>query len=96
MLNLITIAIARALSEALLTLQAEIYDILTHLTFIYIEADKIRAIALDDGHPISRLDAIIICTHNKSLACFKFTLATVFLSTQFIRNTFTTSWDSSS
>lgn len=31
--------------------RSEIYDILTHLTFIYIEADKIRAHALDDGHP---------------------------------------------
>ena len=31
--------------------RSEIYDILTHLTFIYIEADKIRAHALEDGHP---------------------------------------------
>ena len=31
--------------------RSEIYDILTHLTFIYIEADKIRAHALDDGRP---------------------------------------------
>ncbi|VEP12994.1 conserved hypothetical protein [Hyella patelloides LEGE 07179] len=31
--------------------RSEIYDILTHLTFMYIEADKIRAHALDEGHP---------------------------------------------
>ena len=31
--------------------RSEIYDILTHLTFMYIEADKIRAHALDDGQP---------------------------------------------
>ena len=30
--------------------RSEIYDILTHLTFIYIEADKIRAHALEEGH----------------------------------------------
>ena len=29
--------------------RSEIYDILTHLTFIYIEADKIRAHALNEG-----------------------------------------------
>ena len=31
--------------------RSEIYDILTHLTFMYIEADKIRDHALDEGHP---------------------------------------------
>ncbi len=31
--------------------RSEIYDILTHLTFLYIEADKIRAHAMDEGHP---------------------------------------------
>lgn len=31
--------------------RSEIYDILTHLTFIYIEADKIRAHALNEGQP---------------------------------------------
>ncbi len=31
--------------------RSEIYDILTHLTFIYIEADKIRAHAIEEGHP---------------------------------------------
>ena len=31
--------------------RSEIYDILTHLTFIFIEADKIRAHAIDEGHP---------------------------------------------
>ena len=31
--------------------RSEIYDILTHLTFMYIEADKIRAHALEDGAP---------------------------------------------
>ena len=31
--------------------RSEIYDILTHLTFIYIEANKIRAHALEEGKP---------------------------------------------
>ena len=31
--------------------RSEIYDILTHLTFIYIEADKIRAHAFNEGRP---------------------------------------------
>ena len=31
--------------------RSEIYDILTHLTFMYIEANKIKAHALDDTHP---------------------------------------------
>ncbi len=34
--------------------RSEIYDILTHLTFLYIEADKIRNIAFlidEDGEP---------------------------------------------
>ena len=43
--------------------RSEIYDILTHLTFIYIEADKIRAHALDDGHPTQewlKLEKIVL------------------------------------
>ena len=31
--------------------RSEIYDILTHLTFLYIEADKIRAHAFNEGQP---------------------------------------------
>ena len=43
--------------------RSEIYDILTHLTFIYIEADKIRAHALDEGHPTQewlKLEKIVL------------------------------------
>ncbi|HEY9767710.1 MAG TPA: hypothetical protein V6C71_04275 [Coleofasciculaceae cyanobacterium] len=43
--------------------RSEIYDILTHLTFIYIEADKIRAHALDDGYPTQewlKLEKIVL------------------------------------
>ena len=43
--------------------RSEIYDILTHLTFIYIEADKIRAHALDEGHPTQewlKLEEIVL------------------------------------
>ena len=43
--------------------RSEIYDILTHLTFIYIEADKIRAHALSEGHPTQewlKLEKIVL------------------------------------
>lgn len=42
--------------------RSEIYDILTHLTFIYLEANKIRAHALDEGQPTRewlKLEAIV-------------------------------------
>ncbi len=34
--------------------RSEIYDILTHLTFLYVEADKIRRYALDDKGNVTR------------------------------------------
>ncbi|MBE9044845.1 hypothetical protein IQ255_10575 [Pleurocapsales cyanobacterium LEGE 10410] len=43
--------------------RSEIYDILTHLTFIYIEADKIRAHALNEGRPTQewlKLEKIVL------------------------------------
>ena len=43
--------------------RSEIYDILTHLTFMYIEADKIRAHALKEGHPTQewlKLEKIVL------------------------------------
>lgn len=43
--------------------RSEIYDILTHLTFIYIEADKIRAHASNDDHPTQewlKLEKIVL------------------------------------
>ena len=43
--------------------RSEIYDILTHLTFIYIEADKIRAHALTEGKPTQewlKLEKIVL------------------------------------
>ncbi len=49
--------------------RSEIYDILTHLTFMYIEADKIRAHALDEGHPTQewlKLEKIVLGTSTVS------------------------------
>lgn len=43
--------------------RSEIYDILTHLTFMYIEADKIRAHALKEGYPTQewlKLEKIVL------------------------------------
>ena len=43
--------------------RSEIYDILTHLTFMYLEADKIRAHALDEGRPTQewlKLEKIVL------------------------------------
>ena len=43
--------------------RSEIYDILTHLTFIFIEADKIRAHALNEGKPTQewlKLEKIVL------------------------------------
>ncbi len=43
--------------------RSEIYDILTHLTFMYIEADKIRAHAFKEGHPTQewlKLEKIVL------------------------------------
>ncbi len=43
--------------------RSEIYDILTHLTFLYIEADKIRAHALNEGQPTQewlKLEKIVL------------------------------------
>ena len=43
--------------------RSEIYDILTHLTFIYIEADKIRAHAFNEGRPTQewlKLEKIVL------------------------------------
>ena len=43
--------------------RSEIYDILTHLTFLYIEADKIRDHALDEGRPTQewlKLEKIVL------------------------------------
>jgi hypothetical protein len=39
--------------------RSDIYDILTHLTFIFIESHKIRnRVLLDDSGEVSRLDQI--------------------------------------
>lgn len=49
--------------------RSEIYDILTHLTFIYIEADKIRAHALEEGHPSRewlKLEKIVLSQASKA------------------------------
>ena len=52
--------------------RSEIYDILTHLTFLYIEADKIRDHALDEGQPTQewlKLEKIVLgSTSNVSSA----------------------------
>ena len=43
--------------------RSEIYDILTHLTFLYIEADKIRDHALNEGQPTQewlKLEQIVL------------------------------------
>lgn len=43
--------------------RSEIYDILTHLTFLYIEADKIGAHAFKEGHPTQewlKLEKIVL------------------------------------
>ena len=43
--------------------RSEIYDILTHLTFLYIEADKIRAHAINEGRPTQewlKLEKIVL------------------------------------
>ena len=48
--------------------RSEIYDILTHLTFIYIEADKIRAHALEEGKPTRewlKLEKIVLSQQYK-------------------------------
>ena len=43
--------------------RSEIYDILTHLTFLYLEADKIRTHALNEGQPTQewlKLEKIVL------------------------------------